>query len=83
MMDEVKDLIREVMVDIPELTSSSEDDTHSDSGNSETHWGWNEHNIEVGEMARGPRGKLVPVTHGNSSVSDTSEECNSVLAQLE
>ena len=84
MINGARNLIREAMEGIPDLTSSSEsvDNTHTDSGNSETHWGWNEFGIEEGEMARGPRGELVPVTHGNSSVSDTSEECHRVLSQM-
>ena len=67
------------------MSTSSEsvtDEDYSDSGNSEVQWGWSGDSLRTGEVIIGPGGERVPVSLGNSSLSDTSEEIRRIRDQM-
>ena len=91
--DEAQDLLRRIGEEIPLLTSSSgesdslqswfDGEESTDSGNSEIRWGFNNVvNMMKEGGARYVAGNIVPVSIGNSSISDNDEETKRILAHL-
>ena len=84
LLEGARELLIEVMEDIPNLTSSSDsiDEPSSDSGNSEVEWGGNIMNLGRGDLVRGPNGEVAAVSLGNDSSSDVSAESKRIRAML-
>ena len=94
LIEDANNLLREIEEDIPELMSGTEsdvdgigdfaaEDPSSDSGNSEFRWGFTNVNRVLAEGGlRNVSGKLVPVTLGNSSLSDTDDKIGRIVFQM-
>ena len=95
LVQNANELLMNIEEELPALTPASETESYQseyqdfsseseDSGNSEVKWGFtNIAKVEREGGLRNVEGTIVPVSLGHSSLSDTSEEVERILGQLE